>query len=89
MIVVLVLFSVVAALGLLSVVGEIVMRVRLTKRAPPSEKPFGVWWRRGGDDVVAMYEDLFPGTRLPLLRRLAFWLVLALSAVFLAVHLWK
>ena len=71
---------------LLSGCSEIVMRVRLTKRASRDKI---AWWRRGGDEVAATYEQLFPGSQLPLLRRFAFWVVIASSAVVLVAVLWK
>jgi hypothetical protein len=78
--------SVLILVVLLSGCGEIVMRVRLTKRASHDKI---AWWRRGGDEVAATYEQLFPGSQLPLLRRFAFWLVIASSAVVLVTVLWK
>jgi hypothetical protein len=36
---------------------ELVMRIRLTKREPIDKI---AWWRRGGDEVEAAYEELFP-----------------------------
>lgn len=81
-----VLFSILVVMGLLSIYGELVMRVRLTKRASRDKI---AWWRRGGDEVAASYEEVFPDSRLPLFRRFAFWLFLGSCAVVLASILWK
>jgi len=74
-----VFFSILAVVAIIGSCSEIVMRVRLTSREPSRDKL--IWWRRGGDEVTAMYQELFPGTRLPLFRRLAFWLVVVGSLV--------
>jgi hypothetical protein len=79
-------FSIVAVMGLLSIVGEIVMRVRLTRRTSRDKI---AWWRRGGDEVAASYEDVFPDSRLPFLRRFAFWLFVALCVLTFLMLLWK
>jgi hypothetical protein len=79
-------FSILVLVGILSICGEIVMRVRLTRRASRNKI---AWWRRGGDEVAATYEELFPRSQLPLFRRFAFWLFLAWSAVMLLSILWK
>src|SRR5258707_10176484 len=59
-------FSLLMVTALLSICGEIVMRVRLTRRASRDKI---AWWRRGGDEVAATYEEVFPDSRLPFLRR--------------------
>jgi hypothetical protein len=71
--------------ALLGIANEIAMRVRLTRRA--SDK--WAWWRRGGDEVAASYEQLFPNSLLPRYRRLMFWGVLAFAALLLAIMLRK
>jgi hypothetical protein len=81
-----ILFSILVLVGLLSICSEIVMRVRLTRRVSRDKI---AWWRRGGDEVAATYEELFPRSRLSLFRRFAFWLFLASSAVMLLSILWK
>ena len=81
-----VFFSILILVTFLSGCGEIVMRVRLTKRGSRDKI---AWWRRGGDEVAATYEQLFPGSQLPLLRRFAFWLLIASSAALLVTVLWK
>ncbi len=81
-----VVFSIVVIVALLSICGEIVMRVRLTRRASCDKI---AWWRRGGDEVAATYEEVFPRSRLPLFRRFAFWLFVAFSVVVLLSILWK
>jgi len=82
-----VLFSILVVMAILSSCSEIVMRVRLSTRESPAEKL--LWWRRGGDEVAAMYQELFPRTRLPLFRRFAFWLVVASCFAILVSMLWK
>jgi hypothetical protein len=59
-------FSLLMVMALLSICGEIVMRVRLTKRASLDNI---AWWRRGGDEVSATYEEVFPDSRLRFLAR--------------------
>jgi hypothetical protein len=81
-----VFFSIVAVVALLSICGEFAMRVRLTKREPTRDKL--IWWRRGGDDVAATYEELFPHSRLPLFRRFAFWLFITFSVVVFLAIMW-
>jgi hypothetical protein len=82
-----ILFSILVVMALLSICGEFIMRIRLTKRASRDKI---AWWRRGGDEVAAMYEEVFPHSRLPLLRRLMFWLLVAFSAcVLVSSILWK
>ena len=74
-----VFFSILVVLGLVVIFGEIVMRVRLTKRETSRDKL--AWWRRGGDDVAATYEELFPDSRIPRFRRFVFWLFIVWSGV--------
>ena len=82
-----VFFSILVLVALLSIFGEIVMRVRLTKRASRDKI---AWWRRGGDEVAATYEEVFPDSRLPFFRRFVFWLVLACAGVLVfSMLLWK
>jgi hypothetical protein len=81
-----VVFSIVVIVALLNVCGEIIMRIRLTRRASRDKI---AWWRRGGDEVVASYEEIFPDSRLPLFRRFSLWLFVAFAAVVLLSILWK
>ena len=82
-----VFFSILVLVALLSIFGEIVMRVRLTKRASRDKI---AWWRRGGDEVTATYEEVFPDSRLPFFRRFVFWLVLACAGVLVfSMLLWR
>jgi hypothetical protein len=76
-----VFFSILVVVALLSIFGEIVMRIRLTRRETSRDKL--AWWRRGGDEVSATYEELFPHGRIPLFRRFAFWLFVVWSCVLL------
>jgi hypothetical protein len=84
-----VFFSILLVVALLSIFGEIVMRVRLTRSASRDKI---AWWRRGGDEVVATYEEVFPDSRLPFFTRFVFWLfvscagVLVLSMLLLKPH---
>ena len=79
-------FSILVLMGLLSICGEFIMRVRLTRRASRDKI---AWWRRGGDEVAATYEEVFPDSRLPFFRRFVFWLLITSAAAMLAVVLWK
>jgi len=81
-----VFFSLLVVVALLSIFGEIVMRVRLTKRASRDKI---AWWRRGGDEVAASYAEAFPDSRLPFFRRFVFWLVLTCAVVVFLTILWK
>ena len=82
-----VFFAIVAVMALLSICGEFAMRVRLTKIEPSRDKL--AWWRRGGDEIAATYEELFPHSPLPRFRRLAFWLFVTFCAIALLAILWK
>jgi len=82
-----VLFSMLVVLALLNILGEFVMRVRLTRRASYDKI---AWWRRGGDEVAANYEEVFLESRLPLFRRFVFWLLVTCACVlFFSMILWK
>jgi len=80
-------FSILVIMAVLSICGELVMRVRLTRREPSRDKL--LWWRRGGDEVAAMYQELFPRARLPLFRLFLFWLVFAFSLAVVLAILWR
>ena len=77
-----VFFSILVIAALLSSCGEIVMRVRLTRRATHDRM---AWWKRGGDEVAASYEQLFPDSLWPRYRRFLFWIVLAIGLAVCAV----
>jgi hypothetical protein len=79
-------FSILVVVALLSISGEFVMRVRLTRRASRDKI---AWWRRGGDEVASSYAEVFPDSQLPVFRRFAFWLFLACCASVLVAVLWK
>jgi len=81
-----VFFSGLVIAGLLTLVSEMFMRVRLTKEEEWNRLP---WWRRGGDYVADAYQELFPGTRIPVFREFTFWLVIACAAGGPATILWK
>jgi hypothetical protein len=82
-----VFLSILVATVILGPCGEIVMRIRLTRREPSRDKL--AWWRRGGDEVTAAYEKLFPHAFLPILRRIVFWLVVASAAALLLFIIWN
>jgi len=79
--------AVLVLLAILSIFGEIVMRVRLSRLEVPAEKL--LWWRGGGDDAASTYQELFPRSQLPGFRRLVFWLLLASSVTLLLSVLLK
>lgn len=78
-----IVFSTLLAVAILSVCGNIVMRVRLTTRKPSTDK--FKWWKRGFDEVGDTYRQVFPGSYLPLLLQMTFWLLVALAAVALVL----
>ena len=80
-------FTMLVTIAILNIFGEVVMRVRLSRLEVRSEKL--LWWRRGGDEVAAMYQELFPQSHLPRLRRFVYWLVVASAAALLLSILWK
>jgi len=82
-----VVVSILVLVAILSICSNISMRIRLTKAEPSRDKL--VWWRRSSDEVTAMHEELFPGSYMPILSKLAFWLVVASASVGLAAILWK
>jgi hypothetical protein len=82
-----VFFSILVVMALLSIFGEFVMRIRLTKRTTHDKI---AWSRRGGDEVVASYAEVFPDSRLPLFRRFVFWLLVTCAGLLLVFSmLWK
>jgi hypothetical protein len=81
-----VFFSILVVVALLSILGEIVMRVPLTKRASRDKI---AWWRRGGDEVSTTYQEVFPDSSLPFLKRLIFWLVVACAGALVFSMLLK
>jgi hypothetical protein len=82
-----IVLSILLLAAILSFCSYIIMRIRLTNAEPSRDKL--LWWRRGDGEVNAMYEELFPGSYMPLFSQFAFWLVMALAAVILAAVLWK
>jgi hypothetical protein len=83
-----VLFTVIAVLVLMSIFADIAMRIRLSKLDVRGEKL--PWWSyRGGDQVLATYLELFPKSRLPLLRNIPFYLLIASAGAIIAAMLWK
>jgi hypothetical protein len=80
-------FSLLVLIALSSICIELVMRVRLTKAETSRDKL--VWWRRGGDEIAATYQELFPRSKLPLFREFAFWFLLGSAAVVVVCIFWK
>jgi hypothetical protein len=83
---VVIFFSVLVTAALSIVCSEMVMRVRVTK-ADRLDK--WAWWRRGGDEIAATYQELFPRSKLPILREFAYWFVVTSAAVGLVLIFWK
>jgi len=81
-----VFFVFLVLMALLSSGGEFVMRARVAKTDPKDKI---AWWRRGGDEVVAAYQELFPHSHLPLLRRFTFLLTIVWAAAILVCIFWK
>ena len=81
-----VFFSILVVVALLSILGEFVMRIRLTGRASRDKI---AWWRRGGDEVSATYQEVFPDSRLPFFQRFIFWLLVACAGGLAFSMLWK
>jgi hypothetical protein len=82
-----VVFSLLVLMALSSICINLVMRIRLTKAERSRDKL--VWWRRGSDEIDAMYEETFPGSYLPLFNQFAFWLLLGSASVLLVAILWR
>lgn len=76
-----VFFSIIVIAALLSILSEIVMRVRITRMEAARDRL--TWWRRGGDEVAATYGELFPRSPLPFFRRVVFWLIVACAGALL------
>jgi hypothetical protein len=81
------LFSILVVIAIVSSCIEFFMRIRLTQKESGGEKL--AWWRRGGDEVVSAYSQLFPDTWLPLFRQAAFWLLIAAAGFVLILVLLK
>jgi len=81
-----VFYSILIVIAVLGACGDLIMRIRITQREPYDKI---AWWRRGGDRVADAYEELFPNSPLLLLRRFAFWLLLASSGAALLAILWQ
>jgi hypothetical protein len=76
-------FSALMMLALVSIVFHLYMRIRLLKMDSSRDR---IEWLsfRGGDDVLATYEDLFPRSVLPRFCRFVFWafIFFAVAALF-------
>jgi hypothetical protein len=73
-----VFFLILVAVAILSICGELVMRVRLSRQETARDKL--AWWRRGGDEVASTYAELFPHSYIPGFRRVVFWCFFACCA---------
>jgi hypothetical protein len=82
-----IVFSILVLVAVLSVCSNIVIRVRLTTADPTGDRL--VWWRRSSDEASRMYEQLFPGSYLPLFIQTTFWIVLSVATVVLIAILWN
>jgi hypothetical protein len=73
-------FSAFVMLGLVSIVFHWYMRVRLMKMDSSRDR---IEWLsfRGGDDVLATYEGLFPRSVLPRFCRFVFWTCIVFGVV--------
>ncbi len=80
------LIFIVVLIALVSVYGNLVMRIRLMKKLP-LERGF-LWWKRSPGEVARAYEELFPQSYWPPIVRYAFWLFL-LTAAVMFILLWK
>jgi hypothetical protein len=81
-----ILFSILVVVAVLSSCSELMMRIRVTTK---EDRDKIAWWRGGSDEVVAIYQGLFPNSRLPLFRRFVFWLLIAWAVAILLTFLWK
>jgi hypothetical protein len=81
-----ILFSIVVVICLLSMCGEVAMRVRLTYRDAGDRMG---WWRRGGDEVASTYAQLFPTSYLPSYRRFAYWFIVTCAALLLSMFWYR
>ena len=83
-------FSALLLIALLSILSELVMRIRLSSHELKGEKL--LWWRRGADAVASEYHRVFPESFLPTVRLSVFWgfLIIALflcAAILLKKHM--
>ena len=72
--------------GLLSLVGGMIMRVRLSRFEEWRQVP---WWERGDDQVSEAYKGAFADSRIPLFRESMFWLAIAFAACSLVIVFWR
>ena len=80
--------AIAAVLVLLGFCAHVAVTIRLSRLDVRGEKL--AWWSyRSGDQVPATYKQLFPRSRLPLLRHLPFYLLIGFAGVVLVARLWK
>jgi hypothetical protein len=80
-------FSLLLIMAVLSGVFHVAMRIRLMKMDSARDRIEWLGLRGGGDDVLETYEALFPKSVLPRFCRLAFWTVVVCAAVALCLIL--
>jgi hypothetical protein len=73
------LIFILALIALVSIYGNLIMRIRLMNRLP-LENGF-LWWKRSPGEVARTYEELFSQSYWPRIVRCAFWLFLVAAAV--------
>lgn len=78
------LILIAALIALVSVYGNLIMRICLMKKLL-LHNGF-LWWKRSPGEVARAYEELFPQSYWPNIVRYAFWLFL-LTAVVIFVFL--
>jgi hypothetical protein len=83
-----VIFFAVIVMALLNLSSIFFMMFRLAKRAPTVSAKFA-WLSTGSDELSAAYQRIYPGSRLPLLIRLTFWIFIAIVAIFVITILIK
>ena len=66
---------------------DIVMKSRVNRRLPAQDQ-FS-WWLRNSSQVQTKYEEFYPDSSLPSIRRYAFWLTYAVGAVLLTTMFLK
>ena len=75
-------FSALLLIALISIASEFIMRVRLSSREVKGEKL--LWWSRGGDVVASEFQEAFPQSILPRFRVYAFWGIVVVAFVLCA-----
>jgi hypothetical protein len=79
-------FSILTLVSILSILGNVAMRIRVTKIEPRDKI---AWWRRSSDEVASVYESLYPNSYLTLFGRFGSWLSVGLIFACVVALLWK